>query len=431
MAITIEEKPYDFTPVGQKLIYRVSSTNHDEEGFRLRVQVVPSAGDPYVFFLQKNAAEVFIFDLAPIVGSMIDQERDAYGDVHSTSQIDTFEDTSCFVPYSVSFDEFWIVSGVLTLNDGETQSHDIRVFNAYYQHSDGYKPDPDANNNTTSFSLRSTTARAWSDRAWNTHYPPTGLNLSAGTDKIFIPVKEEDYGVLYFSGRDEFLTNNDVTAYNVRIFTSGNVFTSTATISVQGLYVEGAPVYPANLNAHTNVALPKPEDYPNWKYIQVWFSNASNVRKSAFYILYNTALYGQSDCRHDRIRLAWVGSRCGWEYMNFIKKSEESNEIERKRYTKLVGDFAALGLFNKNDRGLTERTPIVQRFITINSDWIQEGEFVFLRGLFVSRQVFIVNDDGTSTPVVVADNSFVEKRDRNGKLVNVTIKLQYANNYWT
>ena len=137
MAITIEEKPYDFTPVGQKLIYRVSSTNHDEEGFRLRVEVVPSVGDNYTFFLQKNPSEVFIFDLAPIVGSMLDQERDVYGDVHSTSQMDTFEDAVAHAPYTVTFDEFWIVSGVLTLNDGETQSHDIRVFNAYYQHSDG------------------------------------------------------------------------------------------------------------------------------------------------------------------------------------------------------------------------------------------------------------------------------------------------------
>ena len=129
--------------------------------------------------------------------------------------------------------------------------------------------------------------------------------------------------------------------------------------------------------------------------------------------------------------MAWVGFGGSWEYFNFTKKNEESIEIERKRYQQVLGTYGTSFTQNGMQRGLTEVGNITKRFLTINSDWISEGEFQFLRGLMVSRQVHWVQDDGTFIPMLVEDNTYTEQRTRDGKLKNLTVKLSYANNLWT
>jgi hypothetical protein len=169
----------------------------------------------------------------------------------------------------------------------------------------------------------------------------------------------------------------------------------------------------------------KPQDYPNWKYLKVQAQGAI----SAPYYLVNIDHYGiHQECKHDNVRIAWVGSRGGWEYFNFNKKNEESVQVERKRYEKVVGTYdAAIFGFLPTDAGLKELKPVVQRFITVNSDWIQEGEFEYLKGLIVSDAVHMVLDSGTHIPMLVEQNDYTAARERNGKMKNLTLKLRYAN----
>jgi hypothetical protein len=72
----------------------------------------------------------------------------------------------------------------------------------------------------------------------------------------------------------------------------------------------------------------------------------------------------------------------------------------------------------------------VNRTINAISDWIQEGEYVFLRSLMASTQVHMIAEDGTFIPVSISDNQFVEKKERNGKLYNVSINIKYSQDYW-
>jgi hypothetical protein len=63
--------------------------------------------------------------------------------------------------------------------------------------------------------------------------------------------------------------------------------------------------------------------------------------------------------------------------------------------------------------------------------------------MFNARQIVLLNtpqltpeDYGWpnkpfTTPVTLVDKTLVEQRGRNGKLVNVTIKLKVAQDYWT
>jgi hypothetical protein len=76
----------------------------------------------------------------------------------------------------------------------------------------------------------------------------------------------------------------------------------------------------------------------------------------------------------------------------------------------------------------------VQQVLTITSDYITEGEFLLLRSLLVSNQVTWLSTDAGKTveiPVKLDDTNYVEKKTRDGKLYNVTLKVRIANEYWT
>jgi hypothetical protein len=155
--------------------------------------------------------------------------------------------------------------------------------------------------------------------------------------------------------------------------------------------------------------------------------------KSETYIFYNTHDYGQADCNFDNIRLGWVNSRGGWDYFNFTKKSEITNEIERKTFRKVLFN-GTTAIFNANDRTLTQRQNLVQQVLTVTSDYITEGEFKLLRSLLASNQVTWITEYDSKfieIPVNIDDTSYVEKRSSDGKLYNVTLRVRMSNQYNT
>jgi hypothetical protein len=215
----------------------------------------------------------------------------------------------------------------------------------------------------------------------------------------------------------------------IQIFSSTGVPT-TQTLTLNGYDIEALPVYPGNLNDWTGLTV-KPSLFPNWRFYTVGIYNGGTL-KSEVYTFYNAAVYGQKDCRYDNIRLGWVNSRGGWDYFNFIKKSETTDEIERKKYRKVLFNGTET-IFSTIDRGLQERRNLVQQVITITSDYISEGEFKFLRSLLVSNQVTWLTKDGKdiAIPINLDDTSYTEKKTRDGKLYNLTLKMRIANEYWT
>ena len=237
--------------------------------------------------------------------------------------------------------------------------------------------------------------------------------------------------MLCIPGNDTYLSNNAATQFRIQIFSSAGVPTQQV-IALNGYDIEALPIYPANLNDWTGLTV-KPSLFPNWRCYTVVMLNAANGQCSETYTFYNAHDYGQADCNWPNMRLGWVNSRGGWDYFNFTKKSETTNEIDRKQYRKVLFN-GTTGVFSANDRTLTQRQNLVQQVLTVTSDYITEGEFKLLRGLLVSNQVtWLTEDAGKSVevPVNIDDTSYVEKRSSDGKLYNVTLKVRLSNQYWT
>lgn len=151
-----------------------------------------------------------------------------------------------------------------------------------------------------------------------------------------------------------------------------------------------------------------------------------------------TAIYGyyiEDDCKYNPVHLYWLNQMGGIDSYSFIKKNERSIEVEKKRYKTYLGNYNDANVDNPFStqafsRSLTEREPIIKTFLNVQSNWLTESEFKYMRDLFVSKSVWMVDDnvDGFSVvPVVVEDNNYLMKRERNSRKYNQNIRLQIAN----
>jgi hypothetical protein len=419
--ITWIDKPYSLTLRGQKLLFKATSDENTNDGFIWFVEVNNTAtGKQTSFLLQESPNYAgLLFDLRPLVELW---NREDSLTMHKTLVTSTFDEPNGYgnCQYNIDITEYWLVDGVLT--EGATDDASVIVTNGYYQPQDGYKPN--VNNTTQPFGLglASSSSRVWSDRFPNTHIPYQWYNPSKPS--IWIPTKLSDYGLMSVP----FKTSLDYNLVLLKIEltkSNGSIISDTITPSSSASIIH-IGCFPANLSDSSITC--KPDLYPDYLYYTITAKTSGGSSRSYDYNFYNAEYYGQFDCRYDRIRLAWVNSRGGWDYFNFIKKNEVTNQIERKQYKQLLVNDS--GTFDKWQRQLTDRRPIVNRTINAISDWIQEGEYVFLRSLMVSTQVHMIAEDGTFIPVSISDNQFVEKKERNGKLYNVSINIKYSQDYW-
>lgn len=147
------------------------------------------------------------------------------------------------------------------------------------------------------------------------------------------------------------------------------------------------------------------------------------------------AFWVEKEVKHNAVHLYWLNSKGGWDSFTFDKKNERTIDIDRKKY--LTNEFGYNVASYENpmtsgtqSRVVKERNPIVKHTLNISSDWLTESEFKFMRDLYTSKSVWIWddnNDGGQCIPVVIDDNSYTMKRERNFKQYNISLKLQIAN----
>lgn len=427
--ITIIDQPYSWALRGQKLMIIASSDAVANTGFKYGITVgTTTLGGPFTFFISPSIDTNLYFDLQPLFDAMRNLEPMNYHFATDNTALDGSE-----VGCSFTIQEWWLVDGILTANPESEVGNSLVVVNGYFQVIDGYKPNVQTGSQKVKQSLTNTSSYMMSDRNNTTSpfYLSESWGFGVATNSIWIPVLESDYGVMCIPGNSNWLTNNAATQFRITIFSSSGIPTQ-QTIALDTHNIEALPIYPANLNDWTGLTV-KPSLFPNWRCYTVAILNASNGQCSETYVFYNAHDYGQSDCNWKNMRLGWVNSRGGWDYFNFTKKSEITNEIDRKQYRKVLFN-GTTGVFSANDRTLTQRQNLVQQVLTVTSDYITEGEFIFLRSLLASNQVTWITEDAgkaVEVPVNIDDTSYVEKRTTDGKLYNVTLRVRLSNQYWT
>lgn len=435
MAITIEDQPTSFAKVGQKLMIVAKSTNFAQPNFRYVVNINDESGDVIFddILMPPNPQNRLMIDLSPIISKSIKLEPynpDSLRNyiVTDGTSVET-ELKNCIKHFSVDIKEGYDVGGVFTVDDAsEVSTGEIVLIKASYKVQSGYKPDPNE-----VYSFIGNTSLLISGRKPTTHYPinyPIGAATSSN-QIVWIPVRksELDYGsiasIIQAVGESVLTTTNNP-LLRMTIYNSSGAPSSATYGSFVSLDINFLGVYPANLNLHGELL--RPADFPNWRWYDIAMYDTTNTtRKSVIYRFYPV----EDDCRFENVRLAWWNMEIGgYDYFNFDKKNEESIEVERKRVKKVVGTYAATTFsFNTFDRELAEGMVNRVDYINITSGWLQEGEFEFLKSLIASQLVYIVNDDGTLTPVLVEENNYTARKIREAKQYNYSMRLRYSQQF--
>jgi hypothetical protein len=407
MAITIEEQPYEYTPVGQRLMIVCRSTNVANTGFRFVFDF-----GAFQVNVQPNAQNKGMLDLAPIFREQL--QHDA-----SLLSVEADKENTSVAFISCTIKEGWLVDGVFTKSgSGMADIDDVYAFLAEYQISDGYKPNPN-----TRYALDGITKYAMSERTKDTHKWIEANARGLSADNVYIPTRVADYGLLYAPSETALLADNDFDIVVYSSYDNDDVLIDTQFLALAGdtsiVNVVGA--FYANVDANAIV------DLTGAKYYTIQFGKETAfpvyTPASRVYCFYIVA----DDCRFDNVRLGWSNTVGGVDYFNFTKKSELSFSYDRKQYQKVVGTYNASTFgFNTYDRGTTDRYVNTTKGLQINSDWVSVGEFQLLQTLCRSNDVFIINDDATMTPVLIDTQNFVIKDERYSKLYNVTLNLKYS-----
>ena len=192
-------------------------------------------------------------------------------------------------------------------------------------------------------------------------------------------------------------------------------------------------------NAGTN--LQRPSNNTDWAYytIQATTSGGGALTQKYYFFKYGSGVTvnpdnvlddrHQSCSRYDNIRLAWRNRLGAWDYMNFRGKSIESLDLKSEGMSSVSGTWDETTFsYNNWDRGSKTLFTEAKRKVTINSDYLNPDEAIWLEELFTSTNVHILADNNIIYPVVITDKSYIKKTSVNDKVkIQYSIKLEYAN----
>ena len=425
MAITIQQQPYSYTALKQKLIVVATSTQVGQPGFRYVIEVSINGGAVNTFYVQPNLSGALVFDLYPVVYANMDLGVNSSDVVASLFASATVQDDSTarnIMTVSADIYEGYEVLGLFTVQATAYPLDELSLINAAFQISDGFNPDPNAY-----FALIDQSSYIMSDLKRSTYAMDDLLTqYSLGNKVIGITGFEDDWGVLTIPADDGTkLIDNEINYVSILQFNQAGIIQSnTLPCVIAAGTINHLPLMPANIDNIFGLQA-------TWNHYLISFRTAAGTPCSQGIAVFKAA----DECRFDKIRLGWTNSRGGWDYFNFTKRSEENYSVERKRYRKVVGNYGTADYhspgftFNTYDRGLTERTPFVEKMLKVRTDFLTEGQFEYLKNLVYSESVYIINTDGSATPVVVDSNNYTAIRSRSYVKTDLELMLKFSNDY--
>jgi hypothetical protein len=418
----------------------MESDNVAEDGFKYIFEVGDNnTGNTYLFYVSPNAALNGVFNLKTIFNQltptpMVYNTTDVL--VHISAPLKSeFLNVNNFI---VRCFEGWNIAGVFTEDDTDEVSYQLMV--VYGSGKQNFIVM--GTNDTKPLAL----SQAYDNTlGFNNGLVSQAINLPASLQSAVINWQkisrsnvsgQEDsaYRILSWIADDSAFLNENypfltINNFLFELYDESGTIISTFSIAFE---LGSATLYhlPTGLKNLINggyIDQATADDTAYWTLVGVDIDDNEVTAKYGYYI--------ESDCKYNPVHLYWLNQMGGWDSYSFIKKNERSIEVDKKRYKQYLGDYNLATTDNPFSteafsRSLTEREPIVKTFLNLNSNWLTESEFKYMKDLFRSKSVWMVDDnvDGYSVvPVVVEDNNYLMRRERNSRKYNQTLRLQIAN----
>lgn len=440
MAITIDQKPQDVEFYNQILMYRCSSSNVSNTGFKYVVKVTIDS-EVTKYYIDPNIQGKLMFDLYDTAKDFIGFDINDYNTTDSIHSLPngvvnrsfSQSEASC-KKVTVDIEEGWIASGVFA-EQGATgaATHDIYLVNGSQEYSYG---DTDSRFIDGGYYPKTGNLGWLTDREADT-FTPHEQDFGFGSSAVrFIPCYEDDWGVVsFFHDAATVIANSDSYEMRYALFEEdGTQIGTTETRTINSTYGGTAPTstnqedkvlhfgcFPKNISEFASFWTNHPDSGNDWKYYWVRIYDSSINFES-----HPLVFVKQCDERL-KARIGWWGQSGGWEYFNFTKRKEDSLTVQAKTIKKKIGSWQGSSFrFDKHDRGEAEFGRRTEKFLAVESDYISEGEFTYLQSLIRSKEVMLINDDGSQTPLILETKNYVSKAEKGIEQYNVQLRFKYA-----
>lgn len=160
---------------------------------------------------------------------------------------------------------------------------------------------------------------------------------------------------------------------------------------------------------------------PDAVYYTVQLRGVSSVQSELV-----TYYIDQHCSKYSPIRLHWLNELGGFDSFNFILKSVEGTEIDRKDFVKQhhVWDNGTWS-YTQASRGRTDYSVEYEDNLILNADYMTEAEAVWMKSLFTSPVVYM--ESGTDLIAVnVRKRNYTKMTTINDKLKQYDIELGYS-----
>ena len=414
----------------------VYSDNVLNDGFKYVFNVIDGlTGNAYKFYVSPNASLSGVFNCKTLFNELTPTPLVLSNDVlmHISAPLNSVENNTD--SFQIQCWEGWNIGGVFTESTGDLVQYDLMVI-----YGSGKQ-------NFIVMGTNDTKPLALSQAYDNT----LGFNSGTVAQAVNLPASLQSEVINW---RKISRSNDQDSAYSILSFIADNGSYINTNYPILNVANFEFYFYDDNYNSIANFIIPFTTMGGSIYYLPTGLKNLVNggyidqttANNTAFYTVVGvdvsdvqiTAKYGyyvEDDCKYNAVHLYWLNQLGGWDSYSFIKKNERSIEVEKKRFKTYTGDYNNATTDHPFEtltysRSLTEREPIVRTYLNIQSDWITESEFRFLKDLFRSKSVWMVDDnvDGYSViPVVVEDTNYLMRRERNSHKYNQSIRLQVAN----
>ena len=425
--------------------FTMTSSEFANSGFKYVVEIAdPLSGNEYKFYIAPNAVGSGVFNAKTIFNQLVTTNVTVSGTDDVLLQINepiVINDNLC-KNFRIRLFEGYDVAGVFTEDESVTVVYDLMCVygkgksNFLVMGSNDTKPLAlsQCYDNTIGFNAETIASRI--------NIPATLQNEIINWQRIsrsnVTGAQDSAYKILSWIADDGTFINSNYpyfTIANFRYVLYDNAYTEITTFDIPMSFIDGGLLHiPAglkNLVDGAYISQEQADDTSFWTIVGVDGDDAEVTAKYGFYI--------DEDCKHNPVHLYWLNQLGGWDSYSFIKKNERSIDVEKKRYKTYLGNYNTADVDNPFDtknysRSLNEREPITKTFINLTSDWVTESEYKWMKDLFYSKSVWMVDDnvDGYNIlPVVVEDTNYLMRRERNSRKYNQSLRLQLANEYDT
>ena len=330
-----------------------------------------------------------IFSPARVLESYLSYDKNIQNIIAATNSLNHI------TPYTILFgEEYGLLSTGTTVYSGETSFSGF-AFNGVLQYSQIPSWD------YTQYDLTSSTSK------FLTNQPRSGVYIKNTTDR-----STASYMSHIVPGIDPISNTLVLTVYR----------NSGSTLVVNGTYSPG--FNPGNI-VHIPTGI--------WNINNAGLGTLINTNTDSKYDIFISASTGHiserltylidTNCtKYDTVRIQFLNRLGGFDYFNFNLVSKKTVNITRNSFKKVLDYNYSVG-----DRSETILDIDGHNSYSVQSNWVNQDESNWLEELVTSTEVYVINSDGTSHPIIIDDNSVEIKKTINDKLLSYLFTYHSAN----